>query len=66
MRDMLLSVRADESIHRDMNHKFAEIIKHPFTEDHHPIDVENVIEDILKKDYRIKSGFTRTAISQEI
>ena len=47
MRDMILSVRADESIHRDMNHKFAEIIEDPFNADHHPIDVENVIEDIL-------------------
>ena len=66
MRDMFLSVRADESIHRDMNHKFAEIIKHPFTTDHQPIDVEHEIEDILEKDYRIKSGFTRTAITKEI
>jgi histidinol phosphatase-like PHP family hydrolase len=25
MRDMLLSVRADEAIHRDVNHRFSEL-----------------------------------------
>lgn len=25
MRDMFLSVRADESIHRDVNHRFSEL-----------------------------------------
>lgn len=25
MRDMLLSIRADEAIHRDVNHRFSEL-----------------------------------------
>ena len=25
MRDMILSVRADEAIHRDVNHRFSEL-----------------------------------------
>jgi hypothetical protein len=26
MRDVILSIRADESIHRDVNHRFVEIV----------------------------------------
>lgn len=66
MRDVILSIRADESIHRDLNHRFAEILMHPFSEDKKAIDLESEIDKILDKDYRIKIGSQRTSITQDI
>ena len=40
MRDMILAIRADESIHRDLNHKFSEILMNPLTPDQKPINCE--------------------------
>ena len=46
MRDLILSVRADESIHRDINHKFSEL--NPGT------DVEKEVCDFLENDSRLR------------
>jgi hypothetical protein len=71
MKDMILAIRADESIHRDLNHKFAEIVRPTIQEDNNsstkneveetPIDCELEIMKILEKDYRIKKGAFGTA-----
>lgn len=50
MRDVILSVRADESIHRDVNHRFADI----FSQKEGSINCEMEVERILEKDYRVK------------
>ena len=57
MRDIILSIRADESIHRDLNHRFAEIIPKIdsdkcLPEEH--INCEEEIEKILEGDSRVK------------
>ena len=46
MRDLILSVRADESIHRDINHRFAELPK--------DANVEREVEEFFEKDSRIR------------
>jgi hypothetical protein len=43
-----MSIRADESIHRDVNHRFAEIANKD------EIDCQKEVESILDKDYRIE------------
>lgn len=42
---MILSIRADESIHRDLNHRFSELAK--------DADVEEEIVNYISHDQRI-------------
>ena len=51
LRDVVLSIRADESIHRDVNHRIGDIFKGG---DKGCVNCELEIEKILDKDYRIK------------
>lgn len=46
MRDVILAVRADESIHRDINHRFSD-----FTEESKACDV---IKRFMREDSRFK------------
>lgn len=45
MRDMILSIRADESIHRDINHKFSDLPP--------DADIEHEVNAFLEQDERI-------------
>jgi hypothetical protein len=57
MRDIILSIRADESIHRDLNHRFAEIIPiidHEKSSPEEHLNCEEEIEKILEGDSRVK------------
>jgi hypothetical protein len=64
MKDLILSVRADESIHRDLNHKISELVHKMRTTplsgsgDPHEghVDCEAELNKILEEDYRIKKG----------
>ena len=42
--EVILSIRADESIHRDVNHKFAEVCGEK------EVDAEVEVDKILEKD----------------
>jgi hypothetical protein len=58
MRDIILSIRADESIHRDLNHRFAEIvpkIDHQKCSPDEHVNCEIEIEKVLDGDSRIKN-----------
>lgn len=52
MRDIILSIRADESIHRDVNHRFVEIVG---SADKENINSEIEVERVLEKDPRIRA-----------
>ncbi len=58
MRDIILSIRADESIHRDLNHRFAEIVPKIDSEKCSPsehLNWEVEIEKVLEGDSRVKN-----------
>jgi len=59
MRDVILSIRADESIHRDVNHRFVELIGDE------TINTELEVEKVLDKDPRIKA-FEASKVTQDL
>lgn len=62
LMDAILSIRADESIHRDINHRFADIVANSGNE---CVDCENEVERILEKDRRILKN-EQSSVIQEL
>lgn len=49
LRDVILSIRADESIHREVNHHFADL-KHNEEMDHEPVHVVDREQSKMQQD----------------
>jgi hypothetical protein len=62
MRDVILSIRADESIHRDVNHRFVEIVGKGEKDN---VNTELEVEKVLENDPRIKA-FEASKVTQDL